>query len=143
MTKSEIEPRCRQKADELLEKYFPNFIREAALDKPETLSVDYNDQLPGKVEDEFRAWLAGVWAETEHKSSRSFGDIMDRHLSMTSVDAEFVPLLEKARKEAERITVIEKLKKSNHQQVTYYKGLLRQYSQELLKTMIKDFVEEF
>jgi len=63
-------------------------------------------------------------------------------LDMSMVDASYVPSLKEARADAEKVTLWEKITKSNHEDVTYYKGLLKQYTEELLSTMIKDFIEE-
>lgn len=50
--------------------------------------------------------------------------------------------LEKAYKDAKIITIWEKITKSNHEDVTYYKGLLKAYTEELLSWMEIDFVED-
>ena len=142
MSKIDIELRCRKKADELLEKFFPGFIHEAAIDRPEQLAGGYNDKLPYAVEAEFRDWLSGVWKEVAPAGSEPFEKIMNRHLDMSMVDASYVPNLKEARADAEKISLWEKITKSNHEDVTYYKGLLKQYTEELLSTMIKDFIEE-
>lgn len=142
MNKQEIESRCREKAEQILEKYFPKFVQEAAVDKPERLADEYNDELPFKVEAEFRSWLGELWKEVTKNESKPFDEIMNRHISMTNVDANYVPYLGGARRDAEKITLWEKITKSNHSDVTYYKGLLRQYSEELMKAMIKDFLED-
>lgn len=142
MNKIDIEIRCRKKAEELLETYFPNFIHEAAIEKPEQLAVEYNDDLPYKVEAVFRDWLSCLWDEVAPAHSKPFKDVMNRHLNMSMVDASYVPYLKDAKAEAEKITLWEKITKSNHEDVTYYKGLLKQYAEELIKTMVKDFMEE-
>ena len=138
----DIEIRCRKKANELLEKYFPNFIHEAAVVRPEQLAVENNDDLPYKVEAEFKVWLSGLWNEVAPANSEPFEKVMNRHLHMSMVDANYVPHLKDPRADAEKITLWEKITKSNHEDVTYYKGLLKQYTEELLETMVKDFVEE-
>ena len=73
---------------------------------------------------------------------RSFEEIMNRNLNRSMLDAEYVPDLKEARENAERITLWEKISRSNHEDVTYYKGLLRQYTRELLKQTMKDFLED-
>lgn len=140
MNQLSIEIRCRKKAEELLEKYFPNFIQDAALMRPEKLGVEYNDELPYKVETEFRDWLSVLWKEIAPDRKESFDEIMNLHLSMKMVDASYAPFLDEARKDAEKITLWEKITKTNHEDVTYYKGVLKQYTEELLDTMIKDFI---
>lgn len=140
MGRIDVEFRCRKKAEELIEKYFPNFIRESAISKPEMLALEYNDDLPHRVEAEFRGWLSDLWAEIAPDGSKQFEEIMNLHLSMSMVDASYIPHLKDARENAVRITLWEKITKSNHEDVTYYKGLLKQYTEEQLNTMIKDFL---
>lgn len=44
--------------------------------------------------------------------------------------------------DAQRQTLWERIIKSNHKEVTFYKGLLQEYTKELLITMRFDFLEE-
>ena len=67
---------------------------------------------------------------------------MNQHLSMAMTDAEYNVPLSEAKIAAEKITLWEKLIKTNHEDVTYYKGLLLEYTQKLLDTMIIDFTED-
>jgi hypothetical protein len=48
-----------------------------------------------------------------------------------------------AYKDAKRITLWEKITQTNHRDVTFYKGLLEEYTRELLFCMRHDFIEEF
>jgi len=138
--KQEIEIRCRRKADELLEKYFPNFIQDAAVTRPETLDSQYNDALPEQVAEEFRGWLASLWEEVRGEDPRSFDEIMNLQNSIRITREGYALDLEQAGKEARTVTLWEKITQSNHEDVTYYKGLLKQYTEELLVVMVKDFV---
>lgn len=138
----EIELRCREKADELLDKYFPNFIRDAAVTRPETLTDEYNNELPGRVAAEFRTWLAGLWEEVRSEGQGSFEEIMNMRRSIDVTEVAYAPYLDKARKDAKTVTLWEKLTKTNHDDVTYYKGLLKQYTEELLNVMIQDFTND-
>ena len=94
------------------------------------------------MEKEFLEYLAGLWEDYSSQSDKSFDEIMNRHLNLLMVDAEYVPELKAAREKAEQISLWEKITQSNHEDVTYYKGLLRQYTRELLKVTVKDFVED-
>ena len=58
---------------------------------------------------------------------------------MTDDDREGI---DAAYKDASTITLWEKITKSNHEDVTYYKGLLLEYTKELLMIMRIDFLEE-
>lgn len=75
MNKIEIEVECRKKEAELIEKYFPNFIHEAAIEQPEVLADGYNDGLPHRIEQEYREWLSELWNRLEQKGDRSFEEI--------------------------------------------------------------------
>ena len=58
---------------------------------------------------------------------------------MTDDDRE---LIDPAYKDAIEITLWERITKSNHEDVTYYKGLLLEYTRDLLMVMRQDFLEE-
>ncbi len=48
--------------------------------------------------------------------------------------------VEEAYDDAKTITLWEKIAKSNHNDVAYFVGLIKQYSEELLDHMINDFL---
>lgn len=48
MATKEIETLCMRKEKELLNKYFGNLIKEAAIERPETIG-DYTKDLPLKI----------------------------------------------------------------------------------------------
>ena len=58
---------------------------------------------------------------------------------MTDDDRE---LIDVAYKDATELTLWERITKTNHKDVTYYKGLLQEYTRELLMVMREDFIEE-
>ena len=51
-------------------------------------------------------------------------------------------MIEEAYKNAIEQTLWEKITKSNHEDVAFYKGLLHKYTQDVLMLMRKDFLEE-
>lgn len=141
MTTIEIEHKCIAKQDELLNKYFGNLVHEAAIERPETIR-EYTPELPLKVEAEYYDFLKELWAEVAPNDSRSLEDILDkRHLSelMTEDDREG---LKYAYDDAKRRTLWERVTQSNHKDVTFYKGLLQVYAEELLNCMRVDFIED-
>lgn len=141
MTTKEIENRCIAKQQELLEKYFGNLVHEAAYERPETIG-DYVPDLPLKVEAEYRAFLEGLWAEIAPKDPRTLDDILDKgHIRdlVTEDDREGV---QRAYRDAQRRTLWERVTKSNHKDVTFYKGLLKVYAEELLSSLRIDFIED-
>ena len=58
---------------------------------------------------------------------------------MTADDRE---LIDVAHKDATKQTLWERITKTNHKDVTYYKGLLQEYTRDLLMVMREDFLEE-
>lgn len=141
MTTKEIENRCIAKQQELLEKYFGNLVHEAAYERPETIG-DYVPELPLKVEAEYRDFLESLWAEIAPNDPRTLDDILDKgHIKdmVTEDDREGV---QRAYWDAQRRTLWERVTKSNHKDVTFYKGLLKVYAQELLNSLRIDFIED-
>ena len=142
MDRQIIEDRCYGKAKELLKKYFGDFATVSGVAKPETLDSQYTDTLPRMIAEEYRVFLAALWSEIAPKGARSFDEIMDRQRSIDMVHDDFDDFLPSARLSAQTITLWEKITKTNHKDVTYYKGLLKQYTEELLETMAEDFLED-
>ena len=58
---------------------------------------------------------------------------------MTDDDREAIAY---AYREAQQRTLWERITRSNHKDVTYYKGLLMEYTRDLLMLMREDFLEE-
>ena len=132
-----IEKVCKAKEVELMEKYFGNFIVEAAIKCPETIE-DYDMELPLNIEAECKEFLIGDWVKFVPGEPCVFEEKKLRKL-LTNDDRE---ALEYAYKDAKRQTLWERITKTNHKDVTYYKGLLKEYTQELLTVARLDFLEE-
>lgn len=133
---SSIEILCREKEQVLLEKYFGSLDKEAAIERPETIGR-FTKDFPLKIEAEYREYLIELW--------RQFSDeplvLEEQKLRwlMTEDDREMV---DEAYKDAENITLWERITRSNHEDVAYYKCLLKEYAKELLMVMRIDFLEE-
>ncbi len=141
MTVKEIEILCMRKEHELLDKYFGNLVKEAAIERPETIG-NYTKDLPLKIEEEYFQYLKDLWGEIVPDKSRSLESILDkRHISMvmTEDDREGIHY---AYEDATRRTLWERLTKTNHKDVTFYKGLLEEYARELLLCLRCDFIED-
>ena len=141
MIPEQIEQLCAAKEQELLDKYFGNAIYEAAIVRPETIGA-YTKDLPLKIEAEYFEFLKRLWDDVRGDDSRSLDDLLDkRHLRMlmTEDDREGI---EQAYDNAVQITLWERLTKSNHKDVTFYKGLLKEYACELLRGLTVDFLED-
>lgn len=141
MTLLQIESQCRSKAEELLKKYFGNLVKEAAIERPETIG-DYRLELPRQIEVEYYDYLKGLWAEIAPSGSPSFEETIDKkYLSdqMTDDDRE---IIKPAYEDAVTRTLWERLTKTNHKDVIYYKGLLKRYTEDLLTALRCDFMED-
>jgi hypothetical protein len=141
MNNENVEKLCKEKEQELLDKYFGNLVREAALERPETIG-EYTKDLPLKIEAEFKAYLEELWKEYAPEELKGKPLVFDENklrLLMTDDDREGV---DAAYKDATKQTLWERITKTNHKDVTYYKGLLQEYTRELLMVMRLDFLEE-
>jgi hypothetical protein len=136
-----VEKLCKEKEQELLDKYFGDLVVEAAIRRPETIG-EYTKDLPLKIEAEFKAYLEELWKEYAPEDFKGKPLVFDEHklrLLMTDDDREGV---DAAYKDATKQTLWERITKTNHKDVTYYKGLLQEYTRELLMVMRLDFLEE-
>lgn len=141
MTVQQIETQCRAKAEELLEKHFGKIVQEAAVERPEAIG-DYSLDLPKQIESEYYDYLKVLWTENAPSGSPSFEEIIDkRHVSdlMTDDDREIIPPAYDA---AMHRNLWERITQTNHKDVTYYKGLLKRYTEDLLVALRCDFMED-
>ena len=72
MTALEIEKLCKSKEQELLNKYFGNLVKEAAIERPETIG-EYSKDLPLKIEEEYFLYLKELWSEINPYKSKTVG----------------------------------------------------------------------
>ena len=142
MPKNDLFTHCYVKRLELLTKYFGDFAHVAAIEKPEQLCAIYTDDLPEKICDEFRNYLAGLWRDITPEGGRSFKGVLDRQSRMDTIMDDYDDYFPSARVNALKITLKERILKSNHKDVTFYNGLLKQCTEELLDVMIDDFIED-
>lgn len=141
MTQDEIKDLCREKEQELLEKYFGNLVSEAAIEMPETIGK-YTKDLPLKIEAEYRAFLEGVWEQHAPAELKGTPLVLEERKLRKLMTDDNREEIDAAYKDASTITLWEKITKSNHEDVTFYKGLLHEYTKELLMIMRIDFLEE-
>ena len=141
MTNSEIEKLCKEKEQELLNKYFGNLVKEASEERPENIGK-YTKDLPLKIEAEYKAFLERLWkqyAPDEFKGKPLVFDEQKLRKLITDDDRE---LVDEAYKDATEQTLWERITKTNHEDITYYKGLLLEYTRDWLMVMRLDFLEE-
>lgn len=142
MTNELITNLCKEKEQELLSKYFGNLTKEAAIERPEVIGV-YTKDLPLKIEAEYRLFLEELWKEYAPDDLKGTPLVLEEQKLrklMTDDDRE---LIEVAHKDATEQTLWERITKTNHKDVTYYKGLLQEYTRDLLMVIREDFLEEF
>lgn len=141
MTNEQIKKLCKEKEQELLDKYFGCLVHEAAIERPETIG-EYTIDLPLKIEAEFREFLEELWedaAPAELKGTPLVLEEQKLRKLMTDDDREGIHY---AYKDAIEVTLWERITKTNHKDVAYYKGLLLDYTRDLLLVMRNDFLEE-
>jgi hypothetical protein len=141
MINEKLKALCKEKEQELLYMYFGDLVKQAALERPETIG-DYTKDLPLKIEAEYKAFLEYLWkkfAPEKYKGTPLVLDEQKLRKLMTDDDRE---LIDEAYKDAIEKTLWERITKSNHKDVTYYKGLLQEYTRDLLMVMREDFLEE-
>lgn len=141
MNKTVIEDTCKKKEKELLKKYFGNLIQEAAIERPETIG-EYSIDLPLKIEAEYKAFLDELWAKEIPNDPRSIDEIIDEQKLRSLMTKDNREGVDAAYKNAMQRTLWERITQTNHKDVTFYKGLLEEYTKELLRCMRYDFLEE-
>ena len=143
MTKEQITNLCAERQNELLSKYFGNLVHEAAYERPEEIDeCKYSPDLPRQIASEYYDFLKQLLSELRPGSQEELSAIMNKKARALSFMADDKQQLEEAYKDAKIVTLWEKISKSNHEDVTYYKGLLKAYTAELLDWMQVDFIED-
>lgn len=128
-----IETLCLNKEQQLLDKYFPKGFLNSEAETTE----GYDKDLPLKIEAEFREFLVELWNRISDTPL-----VLEEQKLRWLMTEKIRKDVDEAYKDAKRVTLWERLTKSNHNDVTYYKGLLYKYTQELLMIMRIDFLEE-
>ena len=141
MTPQEIVNLCETKQSQLLNKYFGNLVHEAAIERPETIG-EYTKDLPLKIKAEFRTFLEDLWQEHAPVELKGTPLILEEQKLRKLITDDDREMIDPAYKDATEITFWERITKSNHEDVSYYKGLLKEYTRDLLMVMRQDFLEE-
>ena len=141
MTNEQIINTCKEKEQKLIDKYFGNLVHEAAIERPETIG-EYTKELALQIEAEYKRFLEELWEEEAPEELKGTPLILEEQKLrklMTDDDREMIDV---AYKDATEQTLWERITKTNHKDVTYYKGLLLEYTRDLLMVMRNDFLEE-
>ena len=141
MVNEKIVRLCKEKEQELLKKYYGNLVKEAAIERSETIG-EYTKDLPLKIEAEYRTFLEELWKDYAPEELRGTPLVLEEQKLRRLMTADDRELIDEAHKDAIEQTLWERITKTNHKDVTYYKGLLLEYTRELLMVMRLDFLEE-
>lgn len=141
MTNEQIINLCKEKEQELLDKYFGNLAHEAAIERPETIG-EYTKELPLKIEAEYKRFLEELWETEAPEGMKGTPLILEEQKLRKLMTDDDRKMIDVAYKDATEQTLWERITKKNHKDVTYYKGLLREYTHDLLMVMRNDFLEE-
>lgn len=141
MTNEQITKLCKDKEQELLNKYFGNLVKEAAIEQPETIG-EYTMDLPRKIELEYKAFLEELWLEVAPEEFKGQPLVLEEQQLRKLLTEGDLQKLEDAYKAATEQTLWERITKTNHNDVTYYKGLLLEFTRDLLMVMRTDYLEE-
>jgi len=90
-----------------------------------------------QIEKEFRDYLIGLWNGYSDSSLKLEEQNLRFLLTLDDIEG-----IEEAYKDAKRVTLWERITKSNYLDVNHYKGLLYEYTKDLLMVMRHDFLEE-
>ena len=141
MTNEQIERLCEDKSQALIDKYFGNLQKEAAVERPETIG-DYAQDLPLKIESEYKSFLEELWKEVAPEDLKGTPLVLEEQKLRELTTESHRENVDRAYKDATRRTLKERIMQTNHEDVTRYKALLRDYTRELLTVMRLDFMEE-
>ena len=103
---------------------------------------NYDLELPLRIEAEYRETLRDIWNGMVLNDSRSFDELFDKPHDREIMTADDRECISKAFRDAQQRTLWERITNTNHEDVTFYKGLLEEYTRELLFCMKIDFIEE-
>lgn len=141
MINEQLERLCKEKEQELLNKYYGNLVKEAAVVRPETIG-EYTKDLSLMIEAEYRVFLEELWKEHAPDDLKGTPLVLEEQKLRKLMTDDNRELIDVAHKDATEQTLWERITKTNHKDVTYYKGLLQEYTRELLMVMREDFLEE-
>ena len=141
MDTKQIEKLCENKEKELMNKYYGNLVFEAAIERPETIG-EYTKDIPLKIEAEFRSFLEELWQKAAPEELKGTPLVLEESKLRKLKTDDDREMIDEAYKDASERTLWERINNSNHKDVTFYKGLLEEYTRDLLMIMRHDFLEE-
>lgn len=141
MTNEQIEKLCKEKEQELLKEHFGNLVIEAAIDRPETIGKYVRD-LPLKIAIDYCAYLKELWVKEVPEGMNGAPFVLEERMLRKLKTRDDREMVDYAYEDAVERTLWERITQSNHKDVTFYKGLLEEYTIDVLMVMRHDFLEE-
>ena len=143
MTKQQIARECKKKTEQLLDAHLMQIAQQAQQLSPDMLLADYSAKITQQIEDEYREYLKNMWQEHRGNDKREFYEIMEKAYTRLCIDSMYRNSLRLALKDAQTVTLWEKLTNTNYKDIEHFTSLLRDYVSAILLNMTMDFVEEF
>ena len=141
METSQVEHLCLEKEKELLHAAFGNLVWEAAIERPETIG-EYTKDLPQRIAADYKTFLEKLWKDFAPDNLKGTPLVLEEEKLRQLMTGKDWTRVEKAFADAEEQTIWEFITQTNHKDVAYYKGLLQDYTRNLLSLMRLDFLEE-
>lgn len=85
MQEIEVTKLCKEKEQELLNKYFGNLVKEAAIECPETIE-EYTKDLPLNIEAEYYTFLEKLWKEYAPEELKNTPLVLERAKASQTYD---------------------------------------------------------
>jgi hypothetical protein len=126
------------KIDELLNRHFP------PIDPAnEVLDPKLNINLPLDIAVEMKDYLCSLWEEEQQNGAeKTFEEIMGAGRLNQITYENYLDLMKKAEKDALKITLWEKITKTNYEDIATFRSILRSCTSEILEMMVRDFLNE-
>ncbi len=135
MLSDTIRQQCWARYNQLLDTNFTDDPR-----NPEFLSGRYTIDLPLLIASEMRDYIEALWEA--NGDGRSLNDLMGAGRLTRITYESYLEKLRETMHDALKVTLWEKITKTNYQDVAVYKGILKECTKEILETMITDFLNE-
>lgn len=135
MLSDTIRQQCWARYNQLLDTHFTDDPR-----NPEFLSGRYTIDLPLLIAAQMHDYIEALWEA--NGDGRSLNDLMGAGRLTQITYESYLERLRETMHDALKVTLWEKITKTNYQDVAVYKGILKECTKEILETMITDFLNE-
>lgn len=135
MLSDTIRQQCWTSYNQLLDTHFTDDPR-----NPEFLSGRYTIDLPLLIAAQMHDYIEALWEA--NGDGRSLNELMGAGRLTQITYESYLERLRETMHDALKVTLWEKITKTNYQDVAVYKGILKECTKEILETMITDFLNE-